>query len=154
MKKYLNSTLVTVGALLLLLLAVGSAAAGGNGVATQFEAVDYACASGNIVVSDEPLIAGTSVLNDAIQEPGEKTFLLDVTLFPAAYPGSTWDAPGHGVDTPDGGYIVHHRGSGTGALEGGKIVFKATPAEDLQDSPCETLLFAAKLKGVIILPPE
>jgi hypothetical protein len=60
------------------------------------------------------------------------------------------------VDTPDGGYIVHHRGSGYGEdFEGGKIVFKATPDFDYVSSCTQPEEFAlvAKLEGRIILPP-
>jgi hypothetical protein len=128
----------------------GPAAAESSGQnAVAFEAIDVACPDGNVVLSASPLIAGSSELA-VTQEGGDPYFSIDVTMHPAAYPGATWHAPGQGFETADGKFLVFHRGDGTGALAGSRIVMLATPAEDGIELPCAPVGPVAKLEGVIL----
>ncbi len=117
--------------------------------AVAFTAIDVACPDGNIVLSDSPLIAGSSEL-EVTQEAGDPYFRMNVTFHPAAYPGATWYAPGQGFETADGKFILFHSGDGTGELAGSRIVMLATPAEAVGELPCAPVGPAAKLEGVIL----
>lgn len=120
-----------------------------NGI--WFEAVDVACADGNIVISDSPFIAGTSAVElDQDFAADAKDFAAVATFMPAAYPDSTWVAPGWGVDSPDGNFFVYHSGEGTGVFADSRIVFHVTQAEAMDDLPCEPVGPVAKLEGVIM----
>ena len=55
------------------------AAEGATGI--EFEAIDVACAEGGVVLSDEPMIAGRSVV-EAIQAPDEINFLVEIHVLP------------------------------------------------------------------------
>lgn len=116
---------------------------------SKFVAIDVACADGNIVLSDQPLIAGRSELV-VFQGAGDPYFIVVASFFPTAYPEATFFVPGEGLDTPDGGFFVTHQGFGTGDLMGAKIFLVATPAEELDDLPCEPVGPVAKLEGVIL----
>ncbi|MEM7129459.1 MAG: hypothetical protein AAF702_24210 [Chloroflexota bacterium] len=122
--------------------------------ATEFEAIDVACADGNILLSEEPLLAGRSQV-EVNQEVGEEYFQVNALYSPTAYPDSTWVLPGEGFATPDGSFIVIHRGHGTGRLEGARMLFTASPAEDVPDDlPCEPVGPLVKLEGIVIHPDE
>lgn len=154
--KLFYGVLMTVGVLLLLLLAVGFVAAQGSGTRIEFKAISVVCIDGETIdILDEPLpiYEGTSTFEATITDKGE--IFVETVQFPTAYPGSTWVAPGRGRLTPNG-FIVHHRGYGTGEFEGGKIFYKATPPDEpLENPPCELDPDApvAQLVGNIILPP-
>ena len=119
----------------------------------EFEAIDVACAEGGVVLSDEPMLAGRSEV-EAIQDPEEITFAVNSMMYPDAYPNATWNAPGEGVDLSDGGFVVLHRGEGTGDFEGSTIQFFVTPMEEEIDLPCEPVGPVAKLEGTIVLAEE
>ena len=146
-----------VGVLLLLLLITGSAAAEEPDTVTHFEALSVVCPEeGEIVISDndEGLFAGPGIAEVTITEKGE--IIVNPSLqFPTAYPDSSWVVPGRGRITPTG-FFVNHRGYGTGDLEGGKIVYRATPPDEpVGELPCEPVPDTpiVKLAGTIILPP-
>jgi hypothetical protein len=133
-----------------LLLVVGTSAVYGMSAAIQFEAIDFACASGHIVMSVEPLVAGTSLVE--VTAIDEKKFLVNATFFPTAFPESTWEVPGRGHFLPNG-FVVHHRGVGTGELEGGMITFKVTPVDVAPPPGCDLDGPVVLLDGVIVFPP-
>ncbi|MEM7129463.1 MAG: hypothetical protein AAF702_24230, partial [Chloroflexota bacterium] len=81
---------------------------------------------------------------------GEMHFSVNATFFPTAFPDAHWVVPGEGFDMPDGGFVVMHRGDGVGALEGSRIVLTATPAEGIDELPCEPVGPVVKLEGVIL----
>jgi hypothetical protein len=147
----LKAKTVLVAVLVLGILVAAPLQAAGEGVATHFTAIDVACPGGNIVLSDEPLIAGPSTV--VVTFLDDKKFLVDAVYSPTAYPGSSWIAPGKGHETPTG-FIVHHSGTGTGAFEGAKIVFKVEPVAGPVDLPCEPVGPVVTLEGVIIHPPN
>jgi hypothetical protein len=118
--------------------------------AIQFEAIDFACAGGNIIVSLEPLVAGMSIVE--VEFIDARKFLVDATFFPTAFPGSTWVLPGRGHILPDG-FVVHHRGVGTGELEGGRIRLKVVPVDVEPPPGCVLVGPVVLLDGVIIFPP-
>ena len=120
---------------------------------TRFEAIDVACPNGGVVLSDEPMMAGRSKV-EAIQEPDEINFLVKSTVFPDAYPEATWVAPGEGVDLSDGGFVVLHRGQGTGDFDDATIEFFATLVEEEIDLPCEPVGPVVKLEGIIVQAEE
>lgn len=119
---------------------------------TEFVAHDVACADGNTMLSEEPLIAGLSEV-EILQEVGENSFRVNSAITPASYSDGTWVSPGEGFAMPDGGFIVMHRGSGTGQLEGGKTIFTARSTDEaLGELPCEPIGPLVRLEGVIIQP--
>jgi hypothetical protein len=118
--------------------------------AREFVDYDISCPDGNVIISDEPLSIGRSEV-EVIPDPDHNYLTVNVTVFPDAYPESTWIVPGHGVGTSDGGFLVIHRGSGTGELQNGKALYIATPADDLEDLPCEPDGPVVKSEGVYIL---
>jgi len=145
-------TMTVLAAVLVLgILMVAPLHAAGEGVTTHFVAIDVPCPGGNVVLSDEPLIAGPSTVQVTFLD--EKKFVVDAVYSPTAYPGSTWVAPGKGHVTPTG-FIVHHSGSGTGVFEGAKIVFKVEPVAGPVDLPCEPVGPVVTLEGVIVQPPS
>ncbi len=105
------------------------------------------------MLSDEPMLAGRSEV-EAIQDPEEITFAVNSMMYPDAYPNATWNAPGEGVDLSDGGFVVLHRGEGTGDFEGSTIQFFVTPMDEEIDLPCEPVGPVAKLEGTIVLAEE
>ena len=136
--------------LAVLLLVVGTSTVYAQNSAIQFEAFDFACETGNIILSEEPLIAGTSVVVPTFID--DRRFLVDATDFPTVFPGSTWVAPGHGQLLPNG-FVAHHAGFGTGELEGGMIKYKVTPTDVAPPPDCNLVGPAVLLDGVIIFPP-
>ena len=153
--------LIAVGVLFLSLLAVGSAVAGGNGVATDFEAVDVACelvdAGENfvkfegIVLSDDERMAGTSTVKITFLDNGK--FDVEATYSPDAFDGM-WVAPGQGQDTPAGLAVKHH-GYGTGDLEGWRIVFQTAGVTPIDPPICDPIgNEGVILVGKIITPGE
>jgi hypothetical protein len=133
-----------------LLLAVSTATGEGLNAAIQFTAIDFACAGGNIVVSTEPLVNGTSLTTATFID--EKKFLVNATFFPTAFPGSTWVLPGQGRLLPHG-FVVHHLGIGTGDLAGGMIKLKVQPVDAAPPPGCTLVGPVVELDGVIIFPP-
>ncbi|NJN84858.1 MAG: hypothetical protein HC802_22940 [Caldilineaceae bacterium] len=117
--------------------------------AVLFEAIDVACADGNVVLSDSPFMAGASEVEVSVEE-GEPIFSVHAVFHPDAYPDSSWILPGEGVDTADGGFIVYHSGDGTGAFKGSRIVLVVTPANEVGDLPCEPVGPVVSLDGVIL----
>ena len=134
----------------ILLFALRTATGEGLHAAIQFTAIDFACAGGNIVVSTEPLVNGTSLVIPTFID--EKKFLVNATFFPTAFPGSTWVLPGEGRVLPDG-FVVHHLGVGTGELEGGMIKLKVQPVDVEPPPGCTLVGPVVELDGVIIFPP-
>jgi hypothetical protein len=133
-----------------LLLAVSTVTVDGMNAAIQFKAIDFACDGGNILMSTEPLVNGTSLVMVTFID--EKKFLVNATSFPTAFPGSTWVAPGHGRLLPHG-FVVHHLGVGTGDLEGGMIKYKVQPVDAALPPGCTLVGPVVELDGVIIFPP-
>ncbi|MEZ4866589.1 MAG: hypothetical protein R3C14_35045 [Caldilineaceae bacterium] len=130
---------------------VANAATVAASTAREFTAIDIACADGNIILSEEPMLAGTSKVA-AIQRPDDQYFLVNATFLPTAYPESTWVTPGEGVDKPDGSFLVTHRAYGTGQLADHRMLFTVEPTV-VDDLPCEPVGPVVKLDGVIIQPP-
>ena len=137
--------------LAVLLVVVSTSTVYAQNAAIQFEAIDFACDGGNIILSEEPLIAGESIVT--VTNVIKKTFFVDATFFPTAFPGSTWVLPGRGQELPNDDFVVHHQGVGTGELEGGKIKLKVTPVDDAPPPGCNLVGPVVLLDGVIIFPP-
>lgn len=118
--------------------------------AIEFVDYDVSCPDGNVVISDEPIGTGRSEV-DVLPDPDHNYLTVNVTVFPDAYPDATWVAPGHGVGTADGGFLIIHKGHGTGKFQDGKALWFVTPADDLEDLPCEPDGPVVKSEGVYIL---
>jgi hypothetical protein len=152
--KLFYSLLVVFGVLFLLIVAIGSAAAKREGVATHFKAIDVACemfdGDGDlnfkgVVLSEDKRIAGTSFVE--ISFVGNRV-LVDYTLIPEDFDG-TWIAPGHSTVAPKAPVI--HKGFGTGVFEGQKIMLKARVLDDeLDNLLCKPVGPVVELTGKII----
>lgn len=174
-RKLFFCTLVTMSLFPLLLLGVDSVTAHdkGNDRLAQFTAIDTSCelvsegtttvdAEGvthvegeiykGIVISDNPLMAGTSyIVVDSVIKPDSNIIRLWVTAFfyPDAVQG-TWIAPGQGQVSPEA-LLVRHSGRGTRDLRKALIKFHVRFADvDPASLPCEPVIPPAALKGVII----
>lgn len=124
---------------------------GADALIREYVTFDYWCKDGNIVVGEEPLAKGRSDV-EVNPDPDHNFMTVDVTHYPDAYPDASWIAPGRGVNTEDGGFVVIHHGYGTGALDGAKTYSLVTPVTDLAELPCELDGPVVKSEGIYVLP--